>query len=512
MSRRALVQVGLVLVGLLGPGASTAARRAGEDPRTALQVPPGAARSRAARPGPRVHRPAPLRSPAPGRPQGRRSTTRRGGPQIDEASKTRRPGPPPRAARAGPDQARGVRQGPAQSSARPRGPGADRPDAGGARAPGAAPGRRRPGRGPEDGPQGRGPRLVHPGPRGLRPGRRSAQRRPTRASPASSPRAMPGSRSAARSTRRSWTRCSSRRVSDYELAQTFPAGSKERTDHLAEALKQFDDLYKNYRTQMAGLTAQMWQAKCYEEQGKIGEAIGIYKSLLDQPDPRLRPLQRFVGYFYIVALAKRKRSRPGRRRGRSLAGEVHPPRGAAVSRRAWASCSSWPRTSTPRWPRAPTRPSASRPPGRSSTPSRRSSATPRPTRTRPWPCSRSTSRAPRPRAEEIARLTYDDAVNQADEAIASHDWERAIVLLKAAIRKVDPRRDVDKANRARYNLAFCYYMNKQYLRSRTSWPSTWPAAIRRGGSRPRPPRSACRRWPRPTTPTPRSTASATSSG
>ena len=65
-------------------------------------------------------------------------------------------------------------------------------------------------------------------------------------------------------------------------------------------------LYKNYRTQMAGLTAQMWQAKCYEEQGKIGEAIGIYKSLLDQPDPRLRPLQRFVGYFYIVALSKRK--------------------------------------------------------------------------------------------------------------------------------------------------------------------------------------------------------------
>ena len=65
-------------------------------------------------------------------------------------------------------------------------------------------------------------------------------------------------------------------------------------------------LYKDYRTQMAGLTAQMWQAKCYEEQGKIGEAIGIYKLLLEQPDPRLRPLQRFVGYFYIVALAKRK--------------------------------------------------------------------------------------------------------------------------------------------------------------------------------------------------------------
>ena len=95
-------------------------------------------------------------------------------------------------------------------------------------------------------------------------------------------------------------------VSDYELAQTYPAGSQERSTHLSAALKQFDDLYKNYRTQMAGLTAQMWQAKCYEEQGKIGEAIGLYKVLLDQPDPRLRPLQRIVGYFHIVALAKRK--------------------------------------------------------------------------------------------------------------------------------------------------------------------------------------------------------------
>ena len=186
-------------------------------------------------------------------------------------------------------------------------------------------------------------------------------------------------------------------VSDYELAQTYPAGSKERTDHLAEALKQFDDLYKNYRTQMAGLTAQMWQAKCYEEQGKIGEAIGIYKSLLEQPDPRLRPLQRFVGYFYIVALAKRKEhalaadeavrwlkkySRreelrsPGRAGRAARAGQEH--------RRPDG------RMATDEAERAAGRRSGS------STRSRRSSATPRPTRTRRWPCSRNTSRPPPP--------------------------------------------------------------------------------------------------------------------
>src|SRR4051794_25327306 len=35
-------------------------------------------------------------------------------------------------------------------------------------------------------------------------------------------------------------------VSDYELARSYPAGSKERTDHLNGALAQFEDLYKNY--------------------------------------------------------------------------------------------------------------------------------------------------------------------------------------------------------------------------------------------------------------------------
>ena len=66
------------------------------------------------------------------------------------------------------------------------------------------------------------------------------------------------------------------------------------------------------------------------------------------------------------------------------------------------------------------------------------------------------------RAEEIARLSYEDLVGQADEAIASHEWARAITLLTVAIRKADPAKNIDKANMARYNLSFCYYMNKQF--------------------------------------------------
>src|SRR5262249_25119670 len=66
-------------------------------------------------------------------------------------------------------------------------------------------------------------------------------------------------------------------VAEYELAQTYPAGSPDRARYLKSALDQFDALYKAHREQFAGLAAQMWQAKCYEEQGDIGAAVGLYK-------------------------------------------------------------------------------------------------------------------------------------------------------------------------------------------------------------------------------------------
>src|SRR5690606_34711040 len=55
----------------------------------------------------------------------------------------------------------------------------------------------------------------------------------------------------------------------------------------------------------AGYFAHMWEGKCYEEQGKLGEASGIYKELMDQPDPSLAPLRRKVAYFQIIVDGKR---------------------------------------------------------------------------------------------------------------------------------------------------------------------------------------------------------------
>ncbi|MBV8266036.1 MAG: tetratricopeptide repeat protein, partial [Planctomycetaceae bacterium] len=72
----------------------------------------------------------------------------------------------------------------------------------------------------------------------------------------------------------------------------------------------------------------------------------------------------------------------------------------------------------------------------------------------------------RPRAavafEVVAKLNYEDAMSQSEQAIASREWDKAIVLLKQAIRKADPAKEPEKANLARYKLAYCLYMVKQY--------------------------------------------------
>ena len=127
-------------------------------------------------------------------------------------------------------------------------------------------------------------------------------------------------------------------VADYELAQTFPAGSPERAKSLKEALAQFESLYKNYRTQLAGLAAQMWQAKCYEESGTrhqrghrdLQGAHGARRPPAARPPAQRRLLlHRRPGQAQAVC--------PGGRRGLALARDVQSARRAAITRKAWAS-------------------------------------------------------------------------------------------------------------------------------------------------------------------------------
>jgi tetratricopeptide (TPR) repeat protein len=249
-------------------------------------------------------------------------------------------------------------------------------------------------------------------------------------------------------------------VADYELAQTFPADSAERKKSLTDAQAQFDSMYKSYRTQFAGLAAQMYQAKCYEEQGNVDAAVGIYKQLMEHGDPRLRDLQRNVGYFYIVALSKRKQyALAADEASRWLAtynrrDERRSPEGLGVSMELAKNVEAqMDGLATAERPKA-----ISKIVETASQVVRYAS----PFKKGAMALLKKYKPSAAVRADEIARLSYEDLISKGDEAISSHEWERAISLLTTAIKKADPAKNSDKANLARYNLAFCYYMNKHY--------------------------------------------------
>lgn len=96
-----------------------------------------------------------------------------------------------------------------------------------------------------------------------------------------------------------------RALVDYEHAQTYEPKAKKRSELLTKSRIAFEDIYKQYRTQLAGLYARMWQAKCYEESGELGPAMGVYKELMDHTAVELRDLQRKVAYFQIIVDGKR---------------------------------------------------------------------------------------------------------------------------------------------------------------------------------------------------------------
>ena len=88
----------------------------------------------------------------------------------------------------------------------------------------------------------------------------------------------------------------------YEEAQTYDEGSPERSKLLTEASTQFEAIHSRYRSQNAGLYARMWQGKCFEEQGDLGKALGIYNELLGHPgdSPSLKSLQNQVRHFRLI--------------------------------------------------------------------------------------------------------------------------------------------------------------------------------------------------------------------
>ena len=95
----------------------------------------------------------------------------------------------------------------------------------------------------------------------------------------------------------------------YEEAQSYDKDSDEYGAKLRDAAAQYEGIHTKYRSQLGGLYARLWQGKCYEEQGDIQRAIGIYNELLEHPGQSapMVQLQDQVRHFKLICLNHEKR-------------------------------------------------------------------------------------------------------------------------------------------------------------------------------------------------------------
>ena len=93
----------------------------------------------------------------------------------------------------------------------------------------------------------------------------------------------------------------------YQEAQTFDPSSGDFKRLLNQAAGEFETMHQKYRSQLGGLHARAWQGKCFEEQGDLQKALGIYNELLDHPgdDPLLQSLKSQTLQFKLICLHAR---------------------------------------------------------------------------------------------------------------------------------------------------------------------------------------------------------------
>jgi tetratricopeptide (TPR) repeat protein len=96
----------------------------------------------------------------------------------------------------------------------------------------------------------------------------------------------------------------------YEEAQTYDAGSADYKRLLNDAAAQFEEMHQRYRSQVGGLYARLWQGKCFEEQGDLQKALGIYNELLAHPgdEGAIKRLKDQTLQFKLISLNSKQRS------------------------------------------------------------------------------------------------------------------------------------------------------------------------------------------------------------
>ena len=66
----------------------------------------------------------------------------------------------------------------------------------------------------------------------------------------------------------------------YEMGQTYPAGSSERTAALQDAGNRFDAIYDQQRERLAGFYARLGRGLCWKDLGESEKAFAIFEELL----------------------------------------------------------------------------------------------------------------------------------------------------------------------------------------------------------------------------------------
>ncbi|MDF1744970.1 MAG: hypothetical protein P1V19_14835 [Gimesia sp.] len=95
----------------------------------------------------------------------------------------------------------------------------------------------------------------------------------------------------------------------YAEAQTYDPGSADFNRLLKKASEEYAKIHERYRSQVGGLYARMWQGKCFEEQGELGRALGIYNELLGHPGKSLpiKQLKDNILQFRLICLNDEKK-------------------------------------------------------------------------------------------------------------------------------------------------------------------------------------------------------------
>ncbi|MDB5338237.1 MAG: hypothetical protein JWN70_3856, partial [Planctomycetaceae bacterium] len=99
-------------------------------------------------------------------------------------------------------------------------------------------------------------------------------------------------------------------IVQYEEAQAYEKDDPKYQSTLKDAAGKFELIHQKHRSQVAGLYARMYQGKCFEEQGDLQKALGLYGELLSHnPDSNvMKNLQAQVTHFKLICLNSDKKA------------------------------------------------------------------------------------------------------------------------------------------------------------------------------------------------------------